>query len=213
MDVPFIRVILAHDQQMLLDTLRSFLENEKGIKVVGVANNGSELYELFATLRPDVVVMGVCMPEMNGVETTRRLVAEQIKAKVVALSSFSQKHSVLEMLKAGASAYVIKENPVSELVSALRAVMRGQKYLCMDVLDIVASHANRNPIEVQHLGPREREVLRLLAEGGTSPIIAKRLFISASTVDVHRRNIMKKLDLHNVAELTKYAVRNGLTYI
>jgi two-component system NarL family response regulator len=208
-----IRVILADDHQMLLDALSSLLENEKDIKVVGVATDGHAAHELFASLRPDVVVMGVCMPGMNGIEATRRLVAEYPKAKVVALSAFSQKQHVLEMLDAGAFAYVIKENPGSELVCALHAVMKGQKYLCMDVVDVVTNKAGHNPIEIPNLGRREREVLRLLAEGDTSPVIAKRLFISPSTVDVHRRNIMRKLDLHGIAELTKYAVRNGLTYI
>ncbi len=208
-----IRVILADDQQMLLDALSSFLNNEKDIQVVGVATDGRAVQELYATLRPDAVVMSVCMPDMNGIEATRRLVAEHPKVKVVALSTFSQKQNVLDMLEAGASAYVIKENPGSELADALRAVMKGQKYLCMEVVDVVANHVGQNQIEVPHLGPREREVLQLLAEGGSSPVIAKRLFISPSTVDVHRRNIMKKLDLHNVAELTKYAVRNGLTYV
>ncbi len=208
-----IRVILADNQQMLLDALSSFLGNEKDIKVVGLATDGCAVQDLSASLQPDVVVMGVCMPDMNGIEVTRRLVAEHPKIKIVALSTFSQKQHVLGMLEAGASAYVIKENPGSELVSALHAVMKGQKYLCMDVVDVVANHVGQNPIVVPHLAPREREVLQLLAEGGTSPVIAKRLFISTSTVDVHRRNIMKKLDLHNVAELTKYAVRNGLTYV
>ena len=208
-----IRVIIADDHQMLLDGLSSFLGNERDIEVVGVTTDGRAVHELFASLRPDVVVMGVCMPGMNGIEATRRLVSEYPKVRVVALSAFSQKQHVLEMLTAGASAYIIKENPGSELICALHAVIKGQKYLCMDVVDVVANHVGHNPIEVTHLGRREREVLQLLAEGGTSPVIAKRLFISPSTVDVHRRNIMKKLDLHNVAELTKYAVRNGLTYV
>jgi len=209
-----IRVILADDHHMMLDALSSFLGNGKGIEVVGVTNDGRAVHELFASLQPDVVVMGVCMPGMNGIEATRRLVAEHPRAKVVALSTFSQKQHVLEMLEVGAFAYVLKENPGSELVDALHSVMKGQKYLCMDVVDLVVNHAGHNHSEIiPHLGPREREILQLLAEGGTSPVIAKRLFISASTVDVHRRNIMKKLDLHSVAELTKYAVRNGLTYV
>jgi DNA-binding NarL/FixJ family response regulator len=116
------------------------------------------------------------------------------------------------MLEAGASAYIIKENAGSELVRALCAVMKGQKYVCPEVAAVVVDNTGHFPMDgVPQLGPREREVLQLLAEGGTSPVIAKRLFISTSTVDVHRRNIMKKLDLHSVAELTKYAVRNGLT--
>lgn len=208
-----IRVILADDHQMLLDALSLLLEKEKDIKVVGVATDGRAVHELFASLQPDVVVMGVCIPGMNGIEATRRLVAEYPKAKVVALSALTQKQYVLDMLDAGASAYVIKENPGSELVCALRAVMKGQEYLCMDAVSVVSHNTGQNPIEVPNLGRREREVLRLLAEGDTSPVIAKRLFISPSTVEVHRRNIMRKLDLHGIAELTKYAVRNGLTNI
>jgi len=208
-----IRVILADDQQMLLDALSLFLDNEKDIEIVGTATDGRAVQELYALLRPDVVVMGVCMPGMNGIELTRRLVAEYPRVKVIALSIFSHKQHVLGMLSAGASAYVIKENPGSELICALRAVMKGQKYLCMDVVDVVANHGGYNAMEIPNLGSREREVLQLLAEGGTSPVIAKRLFISTGTVDVHRRNIMRKLDLHSVAELTKYAVRNGLTYV
>ena len=164
-------------------------------------------------MQPDVVMMGVCMPGMSGIEVTRRLVARHPKVRVVALSAYSQKQYVPGMLAAGASAYVIKENPGSELIYALRAVMKGQRHLCMDVVDLAANHAADNSIEVPSLGRREREVLQLLAEGETSPVIAKRLFISTSTVEVHRRNIMRKLDLHGIAELTKYAVRNGLTYI
>ena len=209
-----IRVILADHHHMLLDALSTYLGNYNDIKVVGTATDGLSALELVASLRPDVVVMGVCLPGMNGIEATRRLLAEYPKIKVVALSPLSQKQHVLDMLEAGASAYVIKENPGSELVDALHSVFKGQKYFCMDVVELVVNHTGHTPIEIApQLGSREREVLQLLAEGGTSPVIAKRLFISASTVDVHRRNIMKKLDLHTVAELTKYAVRNGLTYV
>jgi DNA-binding NarL/FixJ family response regulator len=212
-DAMTIRVILADDQQMILDALSTFLNNENDIEVVGAATDGRSVQELFGALQPDVAVMGVGLLGMNGIDATRCLVAEHPQARVVALSDFARRQSVLDMLEAGAHAYVIKENPVSELVDALHAVMKGQKYLCMDVVDVVANHADQNPIEISRLGQREREVLQLLAEGGTSLVIAKRLSISTCTVDVHRRNIMKKLDLHTAAELTKYAVRNGLTYI
>ena len=209
-----IRVILADDHKILLDTLTLLLESEKDIKVVGSANNGRAVLELVASLQPDVVVMDIGMPGMNGIEATRRLVVDYPRIKVVALSAFAQKQYVLEMLEAGASAYLIKENAGSELVRALRAVVKGQKYLAPEVAAVVVDNTGHHPMEgMPHLGPREREVLQLLAEGGTSPVIAKRLFISTSTVDVHRRNIMKKLDLHSIAELTKYAVRNGLTSV
>ena len=207
-----IRVILADDHKILLDTLSTFLSNEKDIKVVGMAADGNEVQKLVASLQPDVVVMDISMPGLNGIEATRRLTAEYPKIKIVALSAYLQKQYVLEMLEAGASAYIIKGNAGNELLRALRAVVRGQKYLCPEVAATVVDNTGHHPVfNAQQLGPREREVLQLLAEGGTSPVIAKRLFISTSTVDVHRRNIMKKLDLHSVAELTKYAVRNGLT--
>lgn len=209
-----IRVILVDDHKILLDTLSSFLANEDDIQVVGTASDGSEVQKLVASLQPDVVVMDISMPGLNGIEATRRLVADHPKTKIVALSAYGQKQYVLEMLEAGASAYLIKGNDGSELLRALHAVVKGQKYLCPEVAATVVDHTGHHSVVgVPQLGPREREVLQLLAEGGNSPAIAKRLFISTSTVDVHRRNIMKKLDLHSVAELTKYAVRNGMTAI
>jgi two-component system NarL family response regulator len=209
-----IRVILADDHKILLDTLVMLLEKQRDIQVIGTASNGRAVQDLVAALQPDVVVIDIGMPGMNGIEATRRLVARHPRIKVVALSGFSQKQYVLEMLDAGASGYVLKENAASELVRALLAVMKGQKYLCSEIAAaVVESTGPCRRSGVPQLGAREREVLQLLAEGGTSPNIAKSLFISTSTVDVHRRNIMKKLDLHSVAELTKYAIRNGLTSI
>ena len=209
-----IRVILADDHKIMLESLSLLLEKEKDIKVVGVASDGRAVLELVASLQSDVVVMDIGMPGMNGIEATRRLVAEHPKIKVVALSSLAHKQHVLEMLGAGASAYLVKENAGSELVRALYAVVKGQKYLCPDVSAMVVDNTGHHLLEgIPQLGRREREVLQLLAEGGSSPEIAERLFISTGTVDVHRRNIMNKLDLHTVAELTKYAVRNGLTSI
>jgi len=210
-----IRVMLVDDHKILLDTLSLMLDNEQDIKVVGVVGvvaDGRAVPELVISLQPDVVVMDIGMPGMNGIEVTRRLLAQHPKIKVVALSALDHKQYVLEMLEAGAWAYLIKENAGSELVRAIHAVMKGQKYLCSEVSATVVDNTGHYPITgVTQLGPREREVLQLLAEGGTSPVIAKQLFISTSTVDVHRRNIMRKLDLHSVAELTKYALRNGLT--
>ena len=208
-----IRVILADAHKVLTETLSCFLENEPDIKVVGAVNDGCEVQALVASLQPDVVVMDIGMPGMSGIEVTRSLAARHPKTKVIALSAFAHKH-VMEALEAGASAYIIKEDGVSELVRALHAVMQGRKYVCPKVAAAAIDHTRHYPMEgVSHLGPREREVLQLLAEGVTSRVIGSRLFISPSTVDVHRRNIMEKLDLHTIAELTKYAVRNGLTSI
>jgi len=207
-----IRVILADDHIIVLEALSMLLEKEKDIKVVGVATDGRAALELVASLRPDVVVMDIAMPGMNGIEVARRLVPAHPKIKVVALSALTQRQYVLEMLEAGASAYVFKGDAGSELVRALHAVMKGQKYLCPEVAAAVVDNTGYHPVEgIHQLGPRERQVLQLLAEGGTSSEIARHLFISTSTVDAHRHNIMKKLNLHGIAELTKYAICNGLT--
>lgn len=209
-----IRVILVDDHLMMLEAISLFLDKERDIEVVGVVNDGQAVQGLVASLRPDVVVMDVSMPGMNGIEATRRLVTEYPEVKVVALSGFAHKQYVLDMLEAGTSGYVMKEDAGIELVRALRAVMKGQKYLCPGVAATVVDNIGHYPVEgVPQLRRREREVLQLLTEGRTSPEIAERLFISTNTVDAHRRNIMKKLDLHSVAELTKYAVRNGLTCV
>jgi two-component system NarL family response regulator len=207
-----IRVILADDHKILIDTLSLLLENEKDIKVVGTATDGNALLKLFSTLDPDVVVMDVDMPGMGGIEASRQLIAKHPKIKIVALSAHSQKQHVLGMMDAGAFAYVIKGNAVGELLRPVRAVVQGQKYLFSEVASVVIDNVGHTHTDgIIQLGRREREVLQHLAEGCSSPEIAKRLFISTSTVDVHRRNIMKKLDLHSVAELTKYAIHQGLT--
>ena len=178
-----------------------------------MATDGRKVLELAAMVQPDVVVMEVGMPGINGIEVTRRLVARQHKVKVIALSSLAHNHA-LEIIEAGASTYIIKENDMSELLCALHEIMKGKKHLCPQVSEAVVNYSGRFRNEnAMKLGSREREVLQLVAEGTSTPDIAKQLSISASTVDVHRRNIMTKLDLHNVAELTKYAVRNGLTVL
>lgn len=208
------RIVIADDHRLLLEALKTMLECHKELKVVGTATDGRMVHELVSTSQPDVVVMDINMPGMNGVDATRRLLSDFPKLRVVALSGCNHKQYVLEMLAAGASAFVVKECVGDELVRAILAVAKGQKYLCPEVSAAVVDHSGdyRAGSSIQ-LGPREREVLQLLAEGSTSVNIAKRLFISPSTVDVHRRNIMKKLDLHSVAELTKFAVRNGITSI
>jgi two-component system NarL family response regulator len=151
---------------------------------------------------------------MNGIEATRLLSRQQPETKVIGLSSYNDRQHIAEMLEAGASGYITKENASDVLLCALRAVMKRQKYLCPEATRIMADNTGRYSMSgVARLGTREREVLQLVARGDTSQIIAGNLFISVSTVDVHRRNIMKKLNLHNVAALTTYAIRNGLINI
>ncbi len=211
-----IRIVLADDHKMILAALRSLLEKEIDITVVGEAEDGTALVELVERTAPDVVVVDVGMPGMNGIEATRRLLAARPLLKVIALSAYSNKRFVLEMLAAGARGYLIKASAGDELPRAIRAIAQGQTYLCPEVAGTLVEAARGNTSSragngAAKLGRRECEVLALLAEGKNSSEIAARMHIAASTVEVHRRNIMRKLDLHSVAELTKYAIREGLT--
>ena len=210
------RVLLADDHQMLRDGLRAVLALEEDVEVVGEASDGHEAVEMAGKLAPDVVLMDIGMYGLNGVEATRRIRAENSKVNVIALSTYSDKRYVLSMLEAGASRYVLKAAAVDEMCRAVRAVAAGKRYLSPDVAGVVVDARFRAPAEpgsslFSILGSREREVLQLLAEGHSSPEIARRLHIAPSTVETHRRNIMRKLDVHSVAELTKYAIREGLT--
>jgi DNA-binding NarL/FixJ family response regulator len=211
-----VRVLLADDHAVLRDGLRSILESSADVEVVGEAETGREAVEMARTLAPDVVVMDIAMRDLNGIEATRQIMAENPKASVIALSTHSDRRYVLAMLEAGAAGYVLKASAFADLQRALESVCAGKRYLSSDITGIVidagigAAAASGAPGHGP-LGAREREVLQLLAEGHTSGEIALRLHISTHTVDTHRRNIMQKLDLHNIASLTKYAVREGLT--
>lgn len=211
-----IRILLADDHQMLRDALRSVLESEHDVEIVGEAGDGRTAVRMAQTLVPDIVVMDVSMPDLNGVEATHQIKAENGKVKVIALSRHSDRRYVLRMLEAGAAGYVLKAAAYDELRRAVRFVSQGRNYLSPDVTGIVVdahvhpsaeSEASTNAA----LGPREREIVQLLAEGHTSAEIARRLHISTRTVETHRRNIMRKLGFHSIAELVKYAVREGLT--
>lgn len=201
---------------MLRDGLRSILASEQGLEVVGEAGDGHSAVAMARELQPDVIVMDIGMQGLNGVEATRLIKAENPRIKVLALSTYSDKRYVLSVLEAGASGYVLKASAFDELRRAIRAVSENKEYLSPEVTGAVVEARVRAPAEpgasaYTILGSREREVLQLLAEGCSSPEIAQRLHISASTVETHRRNIMRKLNLHSIAELTKYAIREGLT--
>jgi two-component system NarL family response regulator len=211
-----VQILLADDHQMLRDGLRSILASEPDIEVVGEAENGHAAVAMARTLRPNVVVMDIGMCGLNGVEATRQIKAENPKVHVIALSTYSDRRYVLSMLEAGASGYVLKASAYDELLRAVRAVAEGKNYLSPDITGVVVdahlhAQSESGASAYTSLGPREREIVQLLAEGHTSPEIARRLHISTSTVETHRRNIMRKLDVHSIAELTKYAVREGLT--
>jgi DNA-binding NarL/FixJ family response regulator len=212
-----IRVLLADDHQMVRQGLKSLIEKEPDLEVVGEAENGRSTLSAASELTPHVVVMDVAMPDLNGIEATRLLLKETTKLKVVGLSGHARKQYVSEMLKAGASAYLLKDSAAEELVRAIRTVMTGKTYLSPDIAKGVvdqyvhtATSLGENPALVS-LTNREREVLQLIAEGKSTKEIAHLLAVSIKTIETHRRNIMEKLDIHSVAELTKYAVREGLT--
>ena len=212
-----IRVLLVDDHKILRDALRSVLERESDMTVIGEARNGSDALKLIEATRPDVAVMDVGMPEMGGIRTTIALQSEYPEVRVLALSTFFDRRIVLQMLGAGASGYIVKSAGSDELLRGIRSVFAGKNYLCPEVSQIVVDSVRGaksfEKINGDQLGRRENEVLKLLAEGLTSPEIGLRLHIATSTVEVHRRNIMRKLDLHSIAELTKYAIRQGLTEV
>jgi len=209
-----LRVLLADDHQLVRDALRLMLEMEPDIKVVAEASNGTDVPRLARQMNVDVVCMDIAMPGMNGIEATEKLLATCPDIRVIGLSAYVDQRFILDMLQAGAAGYVTKADAGEELLRAIRAVRRQQTYLCpaaaAAVTGAMRSNSPQGRFRGGHLGARERQVLQLVAEGNTSPRIAQILHIAPSTVEVHRRNLMRKLDLHNVAELTTYALSCGL---
>jgi DNA-binding NarL/FixJ family response regulator len=211
-----VRILLADDHRIIREGLRSLLQRQSDIEVIDEAQDGITAVRLTEKLRPDIVIMDIGMPDLNGVEAARQILNRVRDVKIIALSMHSDKRFVLEMLKAGASGYLLKDCAFEELVSAIRMVSDGQIYLSQKVAGVVVNEYLQNqPASPSTaygvLSPREREVLQLLAEGKTTKNIASSLHISTKTVETHRQQIMEKLHLRSVAELTKYAVKEGLT--
>ena len=212
------RILLVDDHELMREGLRSILEGEENVEIVGEASSGREAVVLSRTLEPDVVVMDVGMKDLNGIDATRQIRREFPEIQVIALSSHSDSRYVSAILEAGACGYLLKANAYADLRKALQAAQQGKNYLCAEVTKGVVDaslheSASRVDPAVLVLSEREREVLQLLAEGLTSPQIGKRLFIATSTVETHRRSIMRKLGIHSVADLTKWAIREGLTQL
>lgn len=213
-----IRVLLVDDHTMFREALRIMLDKEPEIEVVGELGDAKLIAETAMRLKIDVVVMDVNMPGINGIEATRNLITRFPQLHIVALSAYGYKQFVMEMMDAGAIAYVVKSAAGEQLVRAINSAFLGKTYLCPEATGILVaasrpgnSTSKDTANKKRSLGQRETEVLRLLAQGKSSPQIGIDLHIAPSTVDVHRRNIMDKLDLHSVAELTKYAIRTGLS--
>lgn len=211
-----IRTIIADDHKIIRDGLTSLLDNEENIEVVAQAADGHTAVELVRKMIPDVVIMDIGMPGLNGIEATRQITSEIPYIKVVALSMHSDKKFVTEMLKAGASGYLLKNCAFEELATAIRTVMDGKTYLSPAMAELIVDNfvrktPGRDDSAFSVLTNREREVLQLLAESSTTKQAARQLHISTKTVETHRLKIMKKLNLDNMVALTKYAVREGLT--
>lgn len=207
-----IRILLADDHAVVRQGFRMILAGQPDMEIVGEAGNGREAVELAEKLLPDVIVMDVTMPELNGIEATRRLQTSTPHSRVLALSMHKDSVYVREILRAGARGYLLKDAIDSDLLAAVRAVSRGEGYLSPVISDAVLSDYRKhvtNPIDL--LSSREREVLQMIAEGKTNKEIATILNLSVYTVDAHRGRIMEKLNLHSTTELVKFAIRNGLT--
>ena len=211
-----IRLLLADDHAVVRSGLRMLLQAQPDMIIVGEAETGQEAIHRVAELSPDVVLMDIEMPGMNGIEATRRIKANAPAAAVLALTMYEDDQYFFEMLRAGASGYVPKRAAPDELVSAIRAVSRGEVFLYPSLAGrLVQDYLRRGPAGEgeppgDELTPREQEVLTLIAQGFSNNEIADQLVISAKTVDRHRENIMRKLNLHNQVDLVKYALRKGL---
>jgi len=206
-----IRILLADDHAVVRQGFKMILSAQADMEIVGEAGNGREAVEIAEKLRPDIVVMDVAMPELNGIEATRRLAQSVPHTRVLALSMHKDSVYVREILRAGARGYLLKDSPAGDLLAAVRAVASGEGYLSPAVSNAVLDDYRRhvtNPIDL--LSSREREVLQMLAEGKTNKEIATVLNLSVYTVDAHRGRIMEKLTLPSINDLGRFAVRNGL---
>jgi DNA-binding NarL/FixJ family response regulator len=213
---PRITILLADDHQILRSGLKNLFSKQEDMEIVAEAEDGRAAVEMARKFNPRVVVMDISMPDLNGVEATRQIMAESPGTKIVALSVHSDRKYVSETLKAGAVGYLLKDAPFEELVLAVRTVASGKVYLSPRVANVVIDDYVRqgnSPASSAYavLSPREREVLQLLAEGKATKEVAQHLQVSVKTVETHRAKIMDKLGMRSVAELTKYAIREGLT--
>lgn len=211
-----VTVLLADDHKIMRAGLRSILEKSAKVSVIAEAEDGRQAVKLANQLQPNLVIMDISMPKLNGIEATRQIMADLPDTKIIALSMHSDKRFLVEMYQAGAVGYLLKDCAAEELEQAIKTVAGNKRYLSPEIagvlledyMDRFQSKPADTPLALSN---REREVLQLIAEGWSTKNIAEHLYISIKTAETHRRKIMKKLDLHSVADLTKYAVREGLT--
>jgi DNA-binding NarL/FixJ family response regulator len=211
-----ISIILVDNHTIIRDGLRRLLEEESDIEVIGEAENGRQAVKIALEKKPDIVLMDIAMQEMNGIEATRQIKTKAPDVKIIGLSMHSERQIVVGFLKAGASGYLLKDSETIELVEAIRKVYSGRSYFSQQISDIVLQEISDIKKDTEEIGSailtnRENEILQLIAEGNSVKRIAKVLFISPKTVNSHRANIMDKLNIHNIPELTKHAIKAGLT--
>lgn len=211
-----IRVLICDDHKIMREGLRNLLKDKANIVVVGEAENGRDALGLVHKLKPDIVIMDVAMPGLNGMEATKMILKEYQETRVIALSMHSGKQFVTGMFRAGASGYLLKDCAFDELMDAIKAVNSKHTYLSREISDVLVREFVTNidgssdePGEV--LSTREKEVLQLISEGNSTKLIAEKLFISVKTVETHRQKVMQKLNIFTIPELTKYAIRMGFT--
>jgi DNA-binding NarL/FixJ family response regulator len=211
-----IRILLVDDHKILRTGIRGLIERQPDLEVVAEAEDGRTAVQLSRKLSPDVVIMDISMQDLNGIEATRQITGAAPRTKVIILSMHSSQRFVTDVFRAGASGYLLKDCDFSEIISAIHAVFADETYVCPQIATVLRNDylqriINSETSNTAVLTPREREVLQLMAEGKSTKEIAFAFNLSVKTVEVHRQRIMEKLDIHSIAELTKYAIREGLT--
>ncbi len=213
-----IKILLADDHKLLIDGLRPLLERVKNLEVIGVAKNGLEAIELATKHRPDIILLDISMPRLNGLDAAKKILRELPHTKIIMLSMHADRRYIRESLRIGARGYILKESAANEVIKAIEDVQKGEIFFSQSVRETVLHEYIKwvregDNLPYSPLSLREREVLQLLAEGKSTKDAAGILNISVKTIESHRKQIMDKLELHSIAELTKYAIREGITQL
>ena len=210
-----IKVILVDDHRILREGIKNILEDTSDIQVLAEADNGRDAVRLARELHPDIIIMDIAMSELNGIEATKMITRDDPGIRVIALSMHADKHYISGIFQAGASGYLLKHSAAKELIEAIRTIYANHTYLSKEISDVVVREFSKKFDEISEqassLSTREKEVLQLVSEGKSTRVIAEILFVSVKTVEAHRQKIMYKLNLFTVPELTKYAIKTGLT--